>query len=239
MQRRELSDLMDPGEVVRDVHRTGSYLQHGPDVGPERVPDHEKTVGSDLMAREQCPVVLIPLVAQNLDLAEIFRKTGTHDLGLLVPQVALGNQHEGIRARQERNGLGCMIEQFHICFEQVPGNVDDISHILAGDFSLGQLDRGFDHRKGIALDSVSVLIEIAHLGAMELIVDQIRRAIPHEKLPEAGLGFDIVPFVVPEGIVSVKSDHLEARHGSIIATFRSGRRGTHFFPLRCMSGTVA
>jgi hypothetical protein len=48
-----------------------------------------------------------------------------------------------------------------------------------------------------------------------------------------------VPFVVPEGIVSVKSDHLEARHGSIIATFRSGRRGTNFFLLRCMSGTVA
>ena len=58
------------------------------------------------------------------------------------------------------------------------------------------------------------MLDILSLGLVQAFANPFRIVIMAQELGKPGLGIDIQPLVMPEGIISVKCDHIEIGHNA-------------------------
>lgn len=91
--------------------------------------------------------------------------------------------------------------------------VDDAAELGGGDGSAGEFNGGFDTGKGEALNAVTVEFEIAHFGAEKGALDGLCVVVFGKQLAVFSVVFLEEILVVPEGIVGVEGNGLDAAHG--------------------------
>ena len=99
-----------PGEVVRDVDGAAAEGDDGLDVGAEGVADHDEVVDVDIVAGEHAGVGGFVFLSHDLHGVEVVGQAGGGDLGFLVPEVALGDEHEAVAGFELVDGLGHAVE---------------------------------------------------------------------------------------------------------------------------------
>ena len=87
--------LVGPEELVRDVERPAAHLDDGEHVGSDAVADHAERLGVDAVPAQDRAVGARVLLGDDLDAVEAVGDARRGHLRLLVPQVALGDQHAG------------------------------------------------------------------------------------------------------------------------------------------------
>ncbi len=97
--------------------------------------------------------------------------------------------------------------------QHVLAEVDDTAEFLGRYGSVGELDRGFDTGEREAFHSVTVELQIAHLGAEEGALHGLGVVVLGEELAVLAMVFLEEVLVVPEGVVGVECNGLDAAHG--------------------------
>src|SRR5690606_21855741 len=209
--------LMDPGEVVGQVHAPAAQLEHRHDVRAQRIAHHHELAGGDRELLQQAPVGGDVLLAHDLDAAEEGGHARVAHLGFLVEQVALGDEHHRHLGGHGLDRLAHAREQFHRVPQQVLGQGHDAVHVGAADAAAGDVDGGFDHRQRHAFHAVAehrqvgLLHRVQALAGAGVAVDVARG----DRL-EVPLGLVEIVLAAPEGVVGVEADHADRGHRPII-----------------------
>jgi hypothetical protein len=161
---RGLVILEDPGQGVRNVHAPASGQDGRHDIGFERVADHHAAGGAIAEPGEDPLIGGGGLVADDLDRGEEVAKAGLGKLALLIEEIALGDEDEAVASRQALEGVPRMGECLDGMGEHLMAGGEDFTDDPRRYPPLRQLDCGFDHRQGEALDAESVYPEVALLG---------------------------------------------------------------------------
>ena len=104
------------------------------------------------------------------------------------------------------------VEQFDRVIQQPLAQVEDGADLAAGDPPAGQFDGGLDERQGEGLGPVAVDGEVGPLGGHHPLVDHAGIAVDvgRNQGDEPGMGVDEVALAVPERVVAVERDDLDA-----------------------------
>src|SRR5262245_41858101 len=202
-------DFVLPGGLVRTVNRAAAHFDHGQDVRPDRIPDHQEAMRRDLVPGDDGLIGLSDFDGDDFDLAEMARQPRTSDLGLLLEEVALGDQHQLMRGGQRRERLFDAIEEFDRGFEHLTGQFDDPAYLGAADTPFCQFDRRFDHRERETFDAVTVMFKVADFGLVHPALYPLLVVIMREYVEYLPLRSAIDRLVVPQRVVRVECDYVE------------------------------
>jgi len=161
------------------------------------------------VAIEDAAVDVRLLAADDLDPLEAVAQAGALDLGLLVEQVTLRDDHERVGYGEGVEGFLDAVEQADRRGEHGAAEVEDAPDLVAGDASFGQLHGGLDHGQHECLDAVAVVLEVAHLGLIEAFLDPLLVVVAGEQSTELPFGRAEEALVVPERVVRVEGDDVD------------------------------
>ena len=189
--------LMLPGDGIWNANRPSAKRQNRQDVRTQRIANHEKAPWVDLVFCQQCPVDIGCLVRDHLDRVEMGSQARAVDLGLLVEQITLGDDHERVRFRQHRDHLRHVVQQLDGCLQHLLGQVNNPLNIAPTDLTIGHTNGCLDHGQGKTLDPVAITGQVAHLGLVEGIQNPIVTAVGSQQFLESPLGLEIQCLTVP------------------------------------------
>ena len=136
----------------------------------------------------------------------MLRQPGFREFAFLVPQVALGDQEQGIGPGEPRNNLRRAVQQLHGMREHGLGAGDDFTDFRRANVTVGQLDRGLDAREGMRFDAVAIELKVAHLGGKKPAVDR-RRVVPAaQQRAISFMGGLEDRLVVPQRVVRIEAN---------------------------------
>ena len=217
-----------PSQPMWDMHAETSSLDHGDDIGFERVADHQGTVGPVAMAGEDLGVNRGRFVRHDLDPVEKITKTGLGEFAFLIQEVALGDQKDAVGVGQRLDRVAGMGEEFDRMFQHLAPGGHEIGDDAGRDAAFGHFDGGFDHGEGKALHAKAVMPKVAAFGGEEAVMQVIWIGIIGQKRGETILRQAEEGFILPERVVGIKADGGDAGTGhghSFSGSFACLRRG--------------
>src|SRR5918998_1391504 len=134
-----------------------------------------------------------------------------------VPAQLDDRQHVGLHRVADHeealrlDPLGHPVEQLDGVVEQALAEIEDGADLAARDAALGQGDGGLDERQGEGLGAVPVQGQVGPFGGDDLVVDAGRVVdVGGEQVAEPAVRVHEVALAVPQGVVAVEGDHLDA-----------------------------
>ena len=225
-----------PSQPMRDVDAVTPGLDHGDDIGFERVAHHQGAVGPVAVTGEDLGVDRGGLVRHDLDPMEEVTEAGLGEFAFLIQEIALGDQKHAVRAGQRLDRVAGMGEEFDRMFQHLAPGGHEIGDDAGRDAAFGHLDGGFDHGQGKALHAKAVMPKVAAFGGEEAVMQVIGIGIIGQKRGKAVLRQAEEGFVLPERVVGIKADGGDAGlgHGhSFACRFARWRRGAQAGGGRC------
>jgi len=113
-----LAVFVDPGALLRNIGRPRPRLERREDVGAHGISSHHRAPGRDAIGREQAAERVGMLVADDLDAREMASQSRRGELGLLVEQIALGDQHQPATRGERLKRILDALEQYDGMGEQ-------------------------------------------------------------------------------------------------------------------------
>src|SRR5262245_26436225 len=133
----------------------------------------------------------------------------TRDLGLLLEEIAFGDQHQVVRGGERRDRLFDAVEEFDRGFEHLAGQFDDPAYLVAANAPFGQFDRRFDHREREAFDAVAVMFEVTDFRLVHPALYPVAVVIMRQDVEDLTLRATIDRLVVPQRVAGVEVDNVE------------------------------
>ena len=139
-------------------------------------------------------------------MGKVVGQAGAGDLGLLVEQVALGQQHQGMGAGQVGEHLLDVGQRFNRHLQQLFAIVQNLANLLPRHRALCQIEGRLNHGQGEAFAAVAKVGEVAHFSLVQFPLGPRRIAIRGQQTLKAIFGRFKVNLIVPQGIVGVKGN---------------------------------
>jgi hypothetical protein len=172
--------------------------------------------GVDVVAVEDPTVGVRVLLGHDLDAPEQLDQPRAGDLGFLVGEVALGDDHQLVAVGERLDGVPDPVEQLHGVIEHDLGPVDDRPDVPGRDLPVGDLDGRLDHGQREALHPVAEAGQVGpfpleQAGIQLLAVDE-----GSDQGPQPVLGGDELALAVPQRVVPVERDHPNHRRRLVL-----------------------
>ncbi len=181
--------------------------QHRRDVRTQRVADHGELVRRAAALGNHPGVGRRILFRNDLDAGEQVGQARGRDLGLLVEQVALGDEDDVMHGRHGFHRAADIGQEFHRMPEHLFAQVQDARQIRGTDARIGHRHGRLEHRQRHALGPVAEQQDVGLFGGQQAIVQgavgQIE--VGREDALELGVRGAKVDFAVPEGVVGVEA----------------------------------
>ena len=189
--------------------------EHGDHVAAHRVADHAEAVGLHADVGEHAGVRRLVLLADDVDVDEVVGEAGHLDLALLVHEVALGDDGEPVVAAEILEHGGDVGHQSHRLDEHRHAGL----HHLTDHRGRHRRPRDADTAHS-TIDSVNALTPYPEIGTWRRSVARSASAqvdavgdVRTDELDEARLDGEERVLAVPQRVVGVEPDDVEAVHG--------------------------
>jgi hypothetical protein len=161
----------------------------------------------------------------DFDAMEEVAELRAFDLGLLVDEVALGDQHDAVLRGNLLDRLANSRQQLDRMRQHFLADTDQAVEVTRTDQPSGDIERRLDHRQRHALGAVTEHMDVAGFDREQALVDAYVAEVdvgPDDAF-ELGLCGVVVVLALPERIVPVKSDQFE--HGDPVGLSGTERSG--------------
>ena len=206
MGLRRVGALMAPDAVVGHEGRPGARLERGKNVGAHRIPGHHRAPRLDAVAVENGAEGRRLLVADDLDARKSVAQAGGGELGLLVEQIALGDEDEPAAFGQRVERRHDAVEQFDGMIQERATGGEDLGNGARWQVLAAELKRGIDHRQSEGLGAIAVEPEVADLAGFEGRAGDLRVCKRAEDVGQRLLRRLEMAHVVPERVVGIEAD---------------------------------
>ncbi len=188
------------------MHAEGPGLKRRYDIRFQRIADHQALRRAMAVPLEQAGIDIRRLLADDLDGIEQIAKAGLGELALLIEEIALGDDHQAIAARQRLQRFAHPRQRLDRMRKKIASALEDRLDGRTIDTPFRDLDGGFDHRQREALHPVAIDGEVAALGFEQALLGHIGADELGEDQRELLLRQLVEGLMPPERIIRIKSD---------------------------------
>ena len=202
--------------MVGHVHAATTKFEHRRDIRHQRVADHDKRCGSNAELGEHARIGRRILFRDNLDALEQIAKARALDLGLLVDQVALGDEHDAVIRSECLDRFADTRQQFDRMGQHFLADADQSMQVAGTDQATGDIESRLDHRQGHALGAITEDVDIAGLDREQALVHaRIGEIdIATDDALELGLRGVVEILALPQRVIAIEADQLN-RHRAL------------------------